>query len=130
MGDTGKQFKTYDAQLKANAQIIGKYLEGGKLTDSDIERYKDILPNHNDSPDIAEKKAVVLQNLIAQKQNAEGAALQQAGYNTGNLQLSRMQDNPNLKPQASGGITPEEARLELIRRRGIGSSVTSKPGRN
>ena len=95
VGDTGKQAKSFDAQLKMNAQIIGKSLEGGKLTDQDIERYKDMLPNLNDSPDAAKNKIAVLQNMLSQKQQAESSALGQAGYNVRNIKMSAPTDNPN-----------------------------------
>lgn len=130
LGDDGTKAKIFDAQLKANAQIIGKSLEGGKLTDQDIERYKQMLPNLNDSPDAAKGKIAVLQSILAQKQNAESTALGDSGYNTGSIQLSQAPDNPNLTAHAAHGITPEEARQELIRRKGIGSALLPKPGRN
>jgi len=127
-GDTGKRAKSFDAQMKANAQIIGKSLEGGKLTDQDIERYKQMLPNLNDSADAAKDKIAILQNMLSQKQRAEASALGQAGYNVGKIQTSAPTENPNLAKM--GGITPEDAQAELIRRKGIGAMLPKKPGRN
>lgn len=95
LGDTGKEAKSFDAQLKANAQVIGKALEGGKLTNEDLERYKDMLPNLGDSKDAATKKVAILQSMLAQRQGAQSSALQQAGYNTGNIKLSSAPQNPN-----------------------------------
>jgi hypothetical protein len=101
IGESGKRAKTFDAQLKANAQIIGKSLEGGKLTDQDIDRYKQMLPNLNDSPEAARGKVSVLQNLLAQKQQAEQAALSQAGYDVGAITGSPARQNPNIRTQTS-----------------------------
>jgi hypothetical protein len=84
-GDTGKRAKAFDAQLKMNAQVIGKALEGGKLTDQDILRYRDMLPNLGDSKDAAQAKIQILQNMLFQKQQADLAALEGAGYNTGTI---------------------------------------------
>lgn len=128
IGDTGKRAKSFDAQMKSNAQTIGKSLEGGKLTDQDIERYKDMLPNLNDSPEAAKDKIAILQNMIAQRQKADAAALGQAGYNVKNIQTSEMQQNPNMVK--ASGISPEDAQAELIRRKGIGAMLPKKPGRN
>jgi len=81
VGEAGKRAKSFDAQLKLNAQTIGKYLEGGKLTDADIDRYKSMLPSLYDSPEVANKKTILLQNLIAKKQKAEKEVLAQTGFN-------------------------------------------------
>lgn len=102
IGDAGKRAKVFDAQLKINAQSIGKYLEGGKLTDADIDRYKQMLPNISDSPDVAEKKTQLLQNLITQKQQAQVQSLQQAGYNVKNISLK------DFVAKQAGGQMPEK----------------------
>lgn len=86
IGDTGRAAKTLDAQLKLNAQSIGKYLEGGKLTDADIDRYKQMLPNLTDSPEAASEKTRLLQKLISEKQQSELEALRQSGYDVTNIQ--------------------------------------------
>lgn len=86
LGETGKAAKTLDAQLKLNAQTIGKYLEGGKLTDADIDRYKQMLPSLTDSPEAAQKKTQLLQTLISQKQQSELQTFGQSGYDVSNIQ--------------------------------------------
>lgn len=53
--------KRLDAKLSLAAQTLGTFLEGGKLTDADIERYKkDVLPTVSDPPATVTAK---LQNL-------------------------------------------------------------------
>lgn len=87
IGKTGVAAKELDAQLKLNAQSIGKYLEGGKLTDEDIKRYKQMLPNLTDSPESAAKKTELLYRLISEKQKSEIEGLGQAGYDVGRIGL-------------------------------------------
>lgn len=99
LGDTGKAAKTLDAQLKLNAQTIGKYLEGGKLTDADIDRYKQMLPNLTDSPEAAQKKTQLLQTLISQKQQSELQTFGQSGYDVSNIQRYQ----PNIGAVRSSG---------------------------
>lgn len=89
MGDVGKRAKAFDAQLKINAQTIGKYLEGGKLTDADIDRYRKMLPSLTDSFDVAKQKTDLLNNMLSQKQAAQKEALLQAGYKVGDIRISK-----------------------------------------
>lgn len=103
IGDSGKRTRLIDAELKTRAQIIGKYLEGGKLTDSDIERYKAQLPQFTDAPDVARGKVQNLQRLIAQKQSAEANAIGQAGYDTSGLVGSAIKATPSIKATSAKG---------------------------
>jgi len=56
--------QSFDAQMKIAAQVIGKSLEGGKLTDSDIERYRSMLPNITDTPKTAQGKLKNIQKTL------------------------------------------------------------------
>lgn len=112
IGDTGKRFKAFDAQQKINAQVIGKALEGGKLTDADIDRYKDMLPNEKDSPEAAKEKATILQNMIAERQQEQITALKRGGFNTKNLEASPMQSDPNLRTLVSQEETKDAAAMK------------------
>lgn len=85
MGGTSDSVKSYDAALKSNAQTIGVYLEGGKLTDADIERYRDMLPQITDSDAVKQNKIDLLTRKIQQRKMAEVIALQNAGYNAKGL---------------------------------------------
>lgn len=88
IGDSGKRGKVLNADLKAKAQIIGKYLEGGKLTDSDIARYQSMLPTLRDSPQAASEKINILKRLIANKQAAEKGSLGESGYDVSKVTTS------------------------------------------
>lgn len=118
-GELGQAAKVFDAALKKNAQTIGKYLEGGKLTDSDIERYKDMLPNLRDSAKVAAQKTDMLKNMLAEKQALEKEALGQAGFNVQGIRTSV----PTQQQNQDEPVTPEKAALELIKRQGLRSAV-------
>lgn len=148
MGEGGTRAKTFDAQAQANAQIIGKFLEGGKLAEGDIKRYRSMLPGLGDSPEAAQGKIQILQNLIAQKQQAELSALKNAGFNTGGLTVNPMRQNPNMQgltadgkqalpsipvPRELQGLTPQQqldiVTRKLIEKNGITSTLPKrKPG--
>lgn len=109
VGDRGKKSAAFDAQLKINAQTVGKYLEGGKLTDADIDRYKAMLPTLTDSPQVAAAKTETLQRLIAQKQASEKKAFGQSGYNVADIETSEAPPigNSLIQPkQQAGGLVP------------------------
>ena len=103
-GETGRAAKAFNAQLKLNAQSIGKYLEGGKLTDADIDRYKEMLPNIYDSPEIAQNKTQLLQELISRKQQGQVESLGQAGYNVKNIKISQSPSLISKKEQPTFGL--------------------------
>lgn len=75
----------YENNQRAAAQVIGTYLEGGKLTESDLVRYMKMLPKPGDSEETAARKHSALVNLIGNRQQGEKAALGAAGYNVANI---------------------------------------------
>jgi hypothetical protein len=86
LGERGKRFKGLATQLRINAQVIGKYLEGGKVTDQDIDRYLLMLPNGRDSSEIVTKKTDILKELIRSKQEQDTMSLHGAGYDTSGME--------------------------------------------
>lgn len=103
IGEVGKKSKEIEAQLQLNAQILGKYLEGGKLAENDIQRYRNMLPNGKDSADAIERKTILIAKLVRQKQQADLNAYGNAGYDiSGFNQPQEMTINvPQPKQQAS-----------------------------
>lgn len=63
--------QAFDAQLKLVAQNVGKALEGGKLAEGDIARYRKMLPNLSDTPAVAKRKVQALRELVRQKQQSD-----------------------------------------------------------
>ena len=96
-GERGKQAANIKGAIDQRAQIIGKYLEGGKLTDQDIVRYRQQLPQITDTPEVAQAKINSLRRLLANKQQAELSALQGAGYATGGIQRMATPEFSNLR---------------------------------
>jgi hypothetical protein len=125
-GDTGKRAKALNAQLKTNAQIIGKSLEGGKLTDQDILRYQSMLPNLNDSPEAAGQKTEVLKNMIAQKRAAEVSSLQKGGYDIGQLGMPATQVSAPQQASGDGADHSLDALLAEKARRKQKNATASK----
>lgn len=70
-----------DAQ-KLAAQDIGQIVEGGKLTDSDFERYLEMMPTAGDSEERAGEKFERLKNYIAERKKTSIEGATQAGLNT------------------------------------------------
>jgi len=85
MGKTGEKAAGAEAQLKSRAQIIGKYLEGGKLTDEDIRRYMKILPTLTDRPEVAKTKIENLRTLLANKYEADLESFKGSGFEVSGL---------------------------------------------
>ena len=106
VGKVGEDARTVNSALKQRAQIIGKYLEGGKMTDSDIIRYQESLPQPGDSPVVAQNKILSLQRLVAQKQAGELDALGQAGYNVGDIKRAGSFDLPQTQKSLASNRSP------------------------
>lgn len=86
----------YGDDVRAAAQVIGGYIEGGKLTDQDYPKYMKMLPKEGDTEATALNKLNNVRVLIANRQAAEKNALAGAGYD-----VSRI---PNAAPNV--GFTP------------------------
>lgn len=117
--DTDAQ--TFDAQLKLVAQNVGKALEGGKLAEGDITRYRQMLPNLSDTPDVAKRKVEALRELVRQKQRSDIDTARRAKFDVSGFDsapskpppqrtISRKQYNPRLNKTRftySDGTTEE-----------------------
>jgi hypothetical protein len=73
--------KYKDAQALA-AQNIGQIIEGGKLTDSDFDRYSAMMPTAGDSRERAAAKFESLKDYIASRKESSISGAAQAGYDT------------------------------------------------
>lgn len=83
----------YGSDVRAAAQVIGGYLEGGKLTDTDYAKYMDLLPKPGDSEKTAANKMGNLRNLIGFRQRSQKDALQAAGYNVSGIKDANTEIN-------------------------------------
>jgi len=94
--------KSLDAQIGIIAQNIGKSLEGGKLTDQDIIRYRSMLPQLTDPPELAVQKLDNVQRMLSQRQAATYDTLLRAGYNVRGFEPKAM-PGPKAAPMIQGG---------------------------
>lgn len=69
-----------DAQ-KLSAQNIGQIIEGGKLTDTDFDRYLSMMPTAGDSEERAAEKFKRLREYVAERKTSSVDGARQAGYN-------------------------------------------------
>jgi hypothetical protein len=74
------------SQLESAAQTIGTYLEGGKLAEGDIKKYRKILPQITDTDYVARGKIAKLRELIERKQQEDARVLSASGYNASAIQ--------------------------------------------
>jgi hypothetical protein len=146
-----KSFNPYDtkaqsfqSQVNATKQIVGKYLEEGVLRLEDEKKYERILPKISDTPEVAREKLANVRKLIDEKYKSQTETLGRAGYDITDL---AQQETPNqipgkepLKPVHLK--TPEEAKMWLeqnpndpradqVRQKlGIAGVKTEQPGLN
>lgn len=72
--------QTIDDDLRRASQVIGKYMEGGVLRKEDEEKYRKMLPQLTDKPEVALNKLEGVANLLAQKQQDYLESYAKAGY--------------------------------------------------
>lgn len=71
----------YENQARVAAQVVGSYLEGGKLTDTDFARYLKMLPQPGESQETGKRKMKAITELVANRQRGQKEALAGSGYN-------------------------------------------------
>lgn len=96
----GDQAKATAAQLRAAAQKVGTYLEGGKLQAADEVKYANMLPQLTDTPAVAQSKLESVYRLVAAKQQSDVEALRAAGYNAD--PINKNLNIPELNPLVTG----------------------------
>lgn len=77
----GAAANLYSNSADMAAQNIGQILEGGKLTDSDYERYKKMMPTASDTAEQAKNKFAEIKRQMAEKKRGSITGAKQAGYN-------------------------------------------------
>lgn len=77
--------RKYSDDVRAAAQVIGGYLEGGKLTDTDYEKYMNLLPKAGETEESVRNKINNVRALIGQRQGSQKAALAGAGYDVAKI---------------------------------------------
>jgi hypothetical protein len=78
----GTDATMYQDERKVAAQVIGRLLEGGKLSDADLPRYVEMLPSPGDGAKRAKNKIDAIKAMVRTKLRADERALRGSGYNT------------------------------------------------
>lgn len=122
IGESGKTLGALSGQLTTRAQQIGRFLEGGKMTDADVERYASkVLPTEFDPPDVREKKLADLKQRIFNKALADKQALAQSGYNVSNLEINMGKTNDEQRQADMRRLALEERKKQLLQEQSIKS---------
>lgn len=106
-GETGKKAAVTDAQLKSRAQIIARYLEGGRaVTDADMARYEKMMPKLSDPPGVSREKLDNIRTLLANKYESDLKILGGTGFD-----LSGVPSLAAFKGEKEGGLLEKEGGL-------------------
>lgn len=89
VGDRAAKQAELQSKINSSVQEIGKYLEGGKLAEGDMARYREMAPKATDQPRVFQAKLENLSRMVAQKQAAQLSALKGSGYDVGGINQSR-----------------------------------------
>ena len=88
----------YQNDADVTAQVVGTFLEGGKLAEADLPRYKKMMPQPGDSPETAQRKRDTIVSLIESRAAGRAQSLRSAGYN-----LPGRGDRPRTPPTTDTG---------------------------
>jgi hypothetical protein len=85
MSPWDERAKTAESQLTAAAQTVGKHLEGGVLRAEDVPKYRKMLPDMSDTPEVAANKLATVRRLLVNRQNSDVEALKNGGYDVSSI---------------------------------------------
>jgi hypothetical protein len=80
------QSQVFNSKMATAAQRIGKYMEGGVLRAEDVPKYRAMLPQITDTPEVAEAKRRTVLQMLSSKQSGDVKGLMGAGYNAKTFQ--------------------------------------------
>lgn len=115
--------QTAKAQLKTAAQLVGGYLEGGKLTDQDVPKYEAMLPQLSDTPAVAKNKLDAISNLIKQKQQSYLQDFSSAGFNTSGFNGGSQINPQEIQQLKSAGYSDQQIQ-QFMQQRGFNSDLS------
>lgn len=77
--------KRYEDNARVATQVIGTYLEGGKLSDANVPQYRAMLPAPGDAKETAQNKINAIVELISSRQKQQKSALAGSGYDVSGI---------------------------------------------
>lgn len=83
----GTDAKQYSNKADVAAQLVGGILEGGKLGEADLPRYKAMMPQPGDNKETKAKKIETLKQNLELKRSGTVQGLGQAGYDVSGFPL-------------------------------------------
>ena len=105
--------KLLEAETLKAAQNIGRYMEGGKLADKDIERYRMMLPNITDTPEVAKGKAAAVREMVESKHGKSLESLGAQGYNTAGFEIPSVKYEYSDAPK-SGTAVASDSKVKIM----------------
>lgn len=101
--DTAAQ--TAESNLRRASQIVGKYMEGGVLRAEDEKKYRAMLPQLTDTPEVAKNKLDSLQVLLGRKSQQYLDDFESAGFDVSGFK-GRLPGAMIESTETSGGFIP------------------------
>jgi len=99
--------QTIDANMRRASQVIGKFMEGGVLRKEDEEKYRKMLPQLQDTPEVAKKKLEGVDILLRKKYNQFLSDYGNAGYDVSRFStIPEVDEVKNNRPPLSSFFTP------------------------
>ena len=75
-----KKAQTFVTNSNLLSQMIGKFIEEGKMSDQDRKFYKENIPVYSDTPEVAKEKVKVLLRLVNDRKKAISDISESGGY--------------------------------------------------
>lgn len=113
MNPYDERAQTVEAQMRTKAQAIGKFMEGGVLRKEDEEKYRKMLPNLSDTPEVAKNKLMLVEKMLQNKINEQRAGLSGSGYDVGGIE--QFQQKGLLPHQQKKGMLPEIKEVDGVK---------------
>lgn len=122
-----KAAQKLESNLLMNAQIIGTYLEGGKLTDADVPKYRAMLPNITDELEVAEYKLNKIDKMLRRRHESVINALQSQGYSTSGIEAPKpVKPDKSNKKIKSKQYSPSRNQTRIIYEDGSTETVNGR----
>ena len=109
MSPYNEKAQTVDAEMRAQSQTFGRYMEGGVLRKEDEDKYRKMFPQLTDTPAVARNKLAIVERILAKKQGSDIDALGASGYDVGGLKTpGKARELPSAITQGKNkGLIPE-----------------------